>query len=83
MSRKLTKSRKDVKVDGVCAGIAEFFGIDSTAIRLAFVVFVLFGGSGILLYIVCALIMPREPEFSEVSVQDVKDVRDNKENYPN
>jgi len=62
MGKKLYKSRTDVKLDGVCGGIAKYFGIDSTIIRLIWLVLVLTGGSGILAYIICAIIMPREPE---------------------
>ncbi len=62
MEKKLYKSNSDVKVDGVCAGVAEFFDIDPTIIRLAMVLFTFFGGSGILVYIIAALVMPRRPK---------------------
>ncbi len=62
MNKKLYKSNSDKKIDGVCAGIAEYFGIDSTIIRLIWVLVALFAGSGILLYIIAALVMPRNPE---------------------
>lgn len=58
--RRLRKSSRDRKICGVCGGIGEFFGIDSTIIRVVFALFALFGGSGILAYIVCALIIPPE-----------------------
>lgn len=58
--KKLRKSAYDRKLCGVCGGIGEFFGIDSTVIRVAFALLALFGGSGILAYIVCALIIPPE-----------------------
>ena len=61
MQKRLYKSRTDVKLSGVCAGIAEYFGLDPTLIRLAWVVFVLLGGSGILAYIACALVIPEKP----------------------
>ena len=62
MNKRLYKSRDDQKLDGVCAGIAKFFDVDPTVIRLAWVLFCALGGSGILAYIVCALVIPREPE---------------------
>ena len=62
MDKKLYKSNKDKKIDGVCAGIAEYFGIDPTLVRLAWAGITLFAGVGILLYIVAALVMPRRPE---------------------
>ena len=49
-------------IAGVCAGIAEYFGIDPTLIRLGWVVFCALGGSGILAYIIAAIVIPRKPE---------------------
>ena len=62
MKKKLYKSNTDKKLDGVCAGIAEYFDVDPTVIRLAWVIFSLCGGSGLLAYIICAIVMPRKPE---------------------
>ena len=66
MENKLYKSSLDKKICGVCGGFAEFFGIDATLIRLLVVLFTLAGGSGILFYIVAALIMPDEPNYYEL-----------------
>lgn len=49
-------------IDGVCAGIGEYFDVDPTLVRLGFVVFSCLGGSGLLIYIIAAIIMPRNPE---------------------
>ena len=65
MNKKLYKSRNDQKLDGVCAGIAKYFDVDPTVIRLAWVLFCALGGSGILAYIICALVIPREPDVIE------------------
>ena len=65
MGKRLYKSRTDKKIDGVCAGIANYFNLDPTLVRIALVLFCLLGGSGILAYIICALVIPREPEFLE------------------
>lgn len=62
MEKKLYRSRTDKKIAGVCGGIGQYFGIDSTVIRLAFVLFCLAGGSGLLVYIIAAIVMPDEPE---------------------
>ena len=59
--KRLYKSNYDKKLDGVCGGIAEYFGLDSTLVRLGWVALTLFGGSGVLLYIIAAVIIPREP----------------------
>lgn len=55
------KSATDKKIAGVCGGIAEYFNVDATLIRLAWVLFGLLGGSGLLAYIIAALIMPEQP----------------------
>jgi len=59
--KKLYKSRTDVKIDGVCAGIAQFLNIDPTIVRLVWLIFAL-AGMGILAYILCMIIIPREPD---------------------
>lgn len=61
MQKKLYKSSKDKKIDGVCAGIAEYFDIDPTLVRLGFALVALAGGGGLLAYIICAIVMPRDP----------------------
>lgn len=58
MSKRLYKSNNDRVFAGVCGGFAEFFGIDTSLVRLGWVVFCLLGGSGFLAYIVAALIIP-------------------------
>ena len=61
MEKKLYKSNRDKKIDGVCGGFGEYFGIDPTLIRVGWVIFSLMGGSGILAYILCAVIIPKNP----------------------
>ena len=58
MAKKLTRSRTDRKLAGVCGGIAEFFDVDVTVIRILWVLAFFMGGSGLLDYIICALLMP-------------------------
>ena len=55
---RITKSKTDRVIDGVCGGLAEYFGIDSVLVRLVFVVLVFFSGFGLLLYIILVIIMP-------------------------
>ena len=62
MEKRLYKSNSNKVIDGVCGGIGEYFNIDPTLVRLAWVVFCALGGSGVLAYIVAALIIPRNPE---------------------
>lgn len=56
--KRLTKSSYDRKIWGVCGGIGEYFNIDPTLIRLVWLVLALCAGSGILAYIVAAIVMP-------------------------
>ena len=56
--KKLYKSDVDRKLCGVCGGIAEYLGIDSTIVRLIWVVLVVFFGTGILAYIIAHLLFP-------------------------
>ncbi len=59
MNRKLTKSASNRMVCGVCAGVGEYFQIDPTVIRLLWAILTFCGvGSGILVYIIAAVIMP-------------------------
>ncbi len=62
MKKKLYTSDTDKKIAGVCGGIAEYFNIDSTLVRLGFVLFSLAGGSGLLLYLIAWAIMPKNNE---------------------
>ena len=59
--KKLYKSDVDRKLCGVCGGIAEYLGIDSMIVRLIWVVLVVFFGTGILAYIIAALVIPDYP----------------------
>jgi len=64
---------------GVCAGIAEFFNIDPTIIRLLMAAVTIFGwGSGIVLYIIAALIMPDKPaqDYENLKRANVDDTED-------
>ncbi len=71
--KKLYKST-DKKIDGVCAGIAEFFEIDPTIVRLLYALITLFTavGAGIVVYIILAFVMPRRP-FPEYEYNEFQD----------
>jgi len=57
--KKLTKSQTDSKIAGVCGGLAEYFGIDSTLVRVIYLIFTFVGvGSPIILYFLLAIIIP-------------------------
>ncbi len=61
MQKKLYRSRKDEVIGGVCGGIAEYFSVDPILVRLLAVFAVIFGGSGVLAYIVMWIIVPERP----------------------
>ena len=61
-SKKLYRSEKDSKIFGVCGGFAEYFNLDPTLVRVIWIVCSLLWGLGIIAYLLCALIMPKESE---------------------
>lgn len=61
MEKKLYKSNKNKMIAGVCGGIAEYFNVDPTLVRLGLVLFCAMGGSGLIAYIVMAIIVPQDP----------------------
>ena len=61
MEKRLYRIEEGKKIAGVCGGLAEYFNIDPTLVRLGVALFTLFGGCGLLAYIVCALVIPEEP----------------------
>lgn len=62
MEKKLYKSRTDKKICGVCGGIAEYIECDPTIVRLITALLAFGFGTGILLYLIAALVMPYKPE---------------------
>lgn len=59
--KKLYRSNTDRKLCGVCGGFAEYFDLDPTIIRLIFIFLTLFGGGGLLVYLICAVVIPKSP----------------------
>jgi phage shock protein C len=60
-TRKLYRSTSDRKLAGVCAGLARYFNVDATLIRVLFVVLAVLGGSGLILYLALWIIVPKQP----------------------
>ncbi len=58
---QLMRSRYDRKIAGVCGGLARAYNWDSTVVRLVAVALLVFGGGGLLAYVVCWIVMPEEP----------------------
>ncbi len=59
--KRLYKSTRQRMVSGVCGGIAEYFNIDPTIVRLLFVLLCFGGGGGVLAYIIAAIVIPEPP----------------------
>ena len=62
MNRRLYRCRHDKRVAGVASGVAEYFDVDPTLVRIFWVLSIFVGGFGLLLYIAMAIIVPLEPE---------------------
>ena len=56
--KRLYKSRNNKMICGVCAGIADYFNIDPSIVRVHWAVLALAAGTGVLAYIACAIILP-------------------------
>jgi phage shock protein C len=61
-TRKLYRSRTDRKLAGVCGGLAQYFNLDATLIRVLFIVLAVLGGSGLVIYLAIWIIVPNEPQ---------------------
>lgn len=67
--KKLYRSKTDRKIAGVCGGLGEYFGVDSTLVRLAAVVLIFASGAGLLAYLVAWAIIPERPNHVDVSYE--------------
>lgn len=73
-NKRLYRSRTDRMIGGVCGGLADFFNIDPTIVRLIFVLLLLTGSAGFWIYIIMLIVVPEEPRgSSEVIDADVKE----------
>ncbi len=71
--KRLVRSSTDKMVSGVCAGLAEYFNIDPTIVRLIFVGLTVWGGSGILIYIVLAIVLPEAGSVNKPTQEVIKE----------
>ncbi|MBL7996950.1 PspC domain-containing protein [bacterium] len=81
MPRKLYKSRHDKMIDGVCGGVAEYFGMSSALVRVLFILFGFFGGTGIIAYITAMILVPANPGHKpahNLSEQEAYDIQNKK-----
>lgn len=69
-SKKLYRSTSDRWLAGVCGGLASYFNLDPTLVRVIFVVLALFGLGGVILYLLLWVLVPTEPTGEEQTVID-------------
>ncbi len=72
--KRFTRSNSDKVLAGVCGGLGAYFEIDPTVFRIIFVVATFFGGFGLLLYIILALLVPAEDQAPDEPIKKVKSV---------
>src|SRR5713226_8583302 len=70
VNRRLYRCRHDQRIAGVASGVAEYFDLDPSLVRVLWVLSVFFCGIGLLLYIAMAIIVPLEPEGGPVAAAD-------------
>lgn len=69
--KRLLRSESDRMLGGVCSGIANYFSVDPALVRLAFVAFTIFGGGGVLAYLILWVILPTESNNDRSSKDNV------------
>jgi phage shock protein C len=72
-THRLYRSKTDSMIGGVCGGVGAYFGIDPTLVRLIFVLLAIFGGGGVLFYLILWIVIPlegRSPATSQQIIQD-------------
>ena len=71
MEKKLYKVRDKKMISGVCSGMAEYFGFDVTLVRLVWALLtIFFFGTGVIVYIVCAIVIPEAPEYIDSDAKE-------------
>lgn len=82
--KKLYKSRKNKMIGGVCGGLAEYFNMDPTIVRVIAAILCLVRGLGILVYLVMCIVMPYDDEdFSEDDTENLKSANINPDEEKN
>jgi len=71
MEKKLMRSSTNEVIAGVCGGLGEYFEVDPTIIRIIFVILAVWGGVGIILYLIALIVMPKEGEGMDKEKEDV------------
>ncbi len=74
--KKLVRSNDDRMIAGVCSGLGDYLGIDPTVIRILFVLFSVFVGGGILVYLILWIVMPLEGADNEIVAKNITEDND-------
>ena len=61
-TNRLYRSRKDRSIAGICSGVAKYFGLDTTLVRIAAILCIFFAGATLWIYLILWLVLPYEPE---------------------
>lgn len=69
MENRLYRSQTDQMIGGVCGGLGRYLGIDATFVRLFFVVLTLAGGSGVLIYLILWMVIPRDDQAGQAAMR--------------
>ena len=75
-NKKLYRNTNQQMFAGVCSGLADYFGLDVTVVRLIFVLLFFLGGNGILVYLLLWILTPVQPSFIESTARDVTPKQD-------
>jgi len=66
MAKRLYRSSREKVIGGVCGGIGKYLDVDPVLVRLVWVLAVILAGTGLLLYIIAWILIPKEPETNPV-----------------
>ena len=73
MKKRIYKIEEGKKLAGVCGGVAEYFEFDPTLVRIAWIIFTLFVGTGLIAYILMAIVMPTKSQvIKEAEIEEQK-----------
>ena len=75
MKKRLYRTKTDRKLAGVCGGVAEYFNIDPTIVRVVWALLAFFYGTSILLYVIMAFVVPEKPDAPDI-IDVESDVRE-------
>lgn len=72
MTQKLYRSNSDRVIAGLCGGLGDFFDVDSTIIRIIFIILTIWGGVGVILYLIGMIVVPAEPSEYDKTTEQAK-----------